>query len=84
MRNYQEAFGVAPDLLAAQGYEAMQLIALGLQKNQSANRAELARQITATQNLEAPIGITSFDENRIANRNIPLYTLDRFGNFIEQ
>jgi len=84
MRNYQEAFGATPDLLAAQGYEAMELISVGIQKSQSANRAELARQIAAIQNLEAPIGITSFDENRIANRNIPLYTLDKFGNFIEQ
>ena len=84
MRNYQEAFGAAPDLLAAQGYEAMELIAVGIQKSQSTNRADLAKQIASIQNLEAPIGMTSFDENRIANRNIPLYTLDRFGNFIEQ
>lgn len=84
MRNYQEAFGASPDLLAAQGYEAMELIAVGIQKCQSSNRADLAKQIASIENLEAPIGITSFDENRIANRNIPLYTLDRFGNFIEQ
>lgn len=84
MRNYQEAFGSAPDLLAAQGFEAMELISRGLQKSQSQNRAELARQIAAIQNMEAPIGITAFDEKRIAKRNIPLYSLDRFGNFVEQ
>lgn len=84
MRNYQEAFGTQPDLLAAQGFEAMELISVGLQKSQSSNRAELAKQINAIQNLEAPIGITHFDENRIAKRNIPLYMLDQFGNFVEQ
>ena len=84
MRNYQEAFGIQADLLAAQGFEAMEIISKGLQKSQSSNRADLAKQINAIQNLEAPIGITSFDENRIAQRSIPLYMLDKFGNFVEQ
>jgi ABC-type branched-subunit amino acid transport system substrate-binding protein len=84
MRNYQEAFGTQADLLAAQGFEAMEIISKGLQKSQSSNRADLAKQINAIQNLEAPIGITSFDENRIAQRSIPLYMLDKFGNFVEQ
>ena len=84
MRNYQEAFGTQADLLAAQGFEAMELISKALQKSQSGNRAELAKQINAIQNLEAPIGIIGFDENRIAKRNIPLYMLDQFGNFVEQ
>ncbi|NBX82970.1 outer membrane protein assembly factor BamD [bacterium] len=84
MRSYQESFGVAPDLLAAQGFEAMQMVGLALQKSQSSNRADLARQIGSLQNLEAPIGMTAFDKNRIASRNIPLYMLDKFGNFVEQ
>lgn len=84
MRNYQEAFGTQADLLAAQGFEAMELVSKGLQKSRSGNRAELAKQISALQNLEAPIGIIGFDENRIAKRNIPLYTLDQYGNFVEQ
>lgn len=84
MRSYQEAFGTQPDLLAAQGFEAMEIISVGLQKSQSSNRADLAKQINMIQNLEAPIGITSFDENRIAQRSIPLYMLDKFGNFVEQ
>ncbi|MFM8269632.1 MAG: penicillin-binding protein activator [Pseudomonadota bacterium] len=84
MRSYQEAFGTQADLLAAQGFEAMELISVGLQKSQSSNRADLAKQINMIQNLEAPIGITGFDESRIAKRNIPLYMLDQFGNFVEQ
>jgi ABC-type branched-subunit amino acid transport system substrate-binding protein len=84
MRSYQEAYGNQPDLLAAQGYEAMVLIGEALQRTQSDNRAELAKQLSALKDFETPIGVTSFDENRVAKRSIPLYTLDRFGNFVEQ
>lgn len=84
IRNYQEAFGTPPDLLAAQAYEAMEILSVAIKKIQSSNRADLAQQISKIQNLEMPIGLTSFDESRVAKRNLPLYTLDRFGNFIEQ
>lgn len=84
MRSYQEAYGNQPDLLAAQGYEAMILIGEALQRSQSDNRADLAKQLAALKDFETPIGVTSFDENRVAKRSIPLYTLDRFGNFVEQ
>jgi len=84
IRSYQEAFGTPPDLLAAQAYEAMEILSVAIKKAQSSNRADLAQQIFSLQNLEMPIGLASFDENRVAKRNLPLYTLDRFGNFIEQ
>ncbi|NDC24017.1 MAG: penicillin-binding protein activator, partial [Proteobacteria bacterium] len=84
IRSYQEAYGNQPDLLAAQGYEAMILIGEALQKSQSDNRAELAKQLASLKDFETPIGVTTFDENRISRRSIPLYSLDKYGNIVEQ
>lgn len=84
MRNYQQAFGSKADLLVAQSFESMKLISQGLQKISSNNRADLARAIKEIKNVDMPIGLTEFNQDRVAQRSIPLYSLDRQGNFIEQ
>lgn len=84
MRAYFQSYGVPADLLAAQSFESMALVAQGLKKTDSSNRADLARAINDTRNFDNPIGLIQFNDERVAQRSIPLYTLDKRGNFIEQ
>lgn len=84
MRTYFQSYGIPADLLAAQSFESMALVVQSLKKTDSDNRADLARAINETKNLDNPIGLIQFNSERIAQRSIPLYTLDKRGNFIEQ
>ena len=84
MRSYTNSYGYAPDLLAAQSYEAMQLVAQATQSAGSGDRNEITKAMAQIRELDTPIGSTSFGEDRLARRMIPVYALDASGNTIEQ
>lgn len=81
---YYDAYGTAPDLLASQAYEAVQLVSTALQKSGSGNRNELVNQMMNLKEFESPLGILSFDQTRIAKRKLPIYTLEAGGVIVEQ
>ena len=84
IREYSEAYGSLPDLLAGQAYEAMELIALATTKSTSGNRNEIAQTLASVRDHESLLGMLSFDGTRTARRKLPIYSLTSTGNFVEQ
>ena len=84
IRIYSDAYGTSPDLLAGQAYEAMEIIAAALRKNTSGDRNELVNTVATMKEFETPLGNLSFDQTRIAQRKIPIYTLETGGNIVEE
>lgn len=84
IKRYTEAYGAAPDLLATQGFEAMQVVGVAIQKNGSNNRNEIVSELQQLKNFESPLGSLTFDETRVAKRRLPIYTLEAGGVVVEQ
>lgn len=81
---YAEAYGTAPDLLASQAFEAMQVVGAALRESGSSDRNALVKEIAGLKGFEGPLGELSFDTTRIARRAIPVFTLEAGGNIVEQ
>ena len=83
IRLYTESYGTAPDLLASQAYEAMELVGQAMKKS-SNDRNDLVNQLVGMQDFETPLGNVTFDSTRIAKRKMPIFTLEAGGNIVEQ
>lgn len=83
IRLYTDAYGSAPDLLASQAYEAMELVGTALRKS-SNDRNDLVNQLISLKDFETPLGNVTFDATRIAKRKMPIFTLEPGGNIVEQ
>lgn len=83
IKAYFESFGSTPDLLSGQAYEAMELISTAIHRTVSGDRNELVNQLLAMKEFETPLGNLTFDNQRIARRHIPIYTLESGGSIIE-
>lgn len=83
VRQYAEAYGGMPDLLAAQAYEAVELVAQAAE-NSAGNRNAAVSAMMALGRFESPLGQLSFDPSRIASRALPILTLAPGGNIVEQ
>jgi len=79
IKAYQSSYGSAPDLLAAQSYEAMQLVALAIQNAGSSDRNQVVNQLASLRDFETPLGKVTFDSDRIAIRRLPILTLESGG-----
>jgi branched-chain amino acid transport system substrate-binding protein len=83
IKSYFEAFGAAPDLLAAQSFEAMELVATAMKLGGSGDRNMVVNQLANFKDFETPLGSLTFDSERIARRRVPIYTLDSGGAITE-
>lgn len=84
VKAYIDAFGAAPDLLAAQAFEAMQVVATAVVKTNSNDRNELVNYISNLRDFNTALGSLSFDSQRIARRRLPVFVLEHGGTIIEQ
>lgn len=82
IRVYSDAFGSAPDLLAGQAYEAMELIGAAINKS-SSDRNDIVNELGRLREYESPLGSVSFDNTRLARRRIPVYSLEKNGAIVE-
>jgi len=76
VKNYQEAYGQTPDLLAAQSYEAMLILSAALENSRSEDRNQLANALSTMREFESPLGTLSFDAQRIGRRKMAVLSLD--------
>lgn len=84
IRQFAESYGQVPDLLAAQSFEAMQLVGNALRRSGSSGRNDLVAALAETQNFESPLGKLGFDSSRVAVRNLPVLSLLPGGNIAQQ
>ncbi len=83
LTDYQEAYQAAPDVLAAQAYEAMEILGSAIPRTGSVDRDQLAREISQMRNFQTALGKISFDETRVAQRELPIFTIERNGQIRE-
>jgi ABC-type branched-subunit amino acid transport system substrate-binding protein/predicted negative regulator of RcsB-dependent stress response len=83
-RAFADNYGYAPDSLAGQAYEAMELVAAAMRSTASADRAELAQRLASMREYESALGTLSFDERRLAKRRLPVLGLGSDGAITEQ
>jgi len=83
MRAYTEAYGTAPDLLASQAYEAMELVVAALQGS-SSDRNDFVSRLSGIRDYDSPLGKVTFDSTRLARRRIAIYTVQPGGEIVEQ
>lgn len=76
---YRAAFGRTPDLLAAQSFEAMELMATAISRTNGSNYSELSHELSRIQGYKSPLGLVSFDDVRVAQRQLPIYTIEYGG-----
>lgn len=79
IRIYRDAYGSYPDMLAAQSFEAMRLIATVLKNGGVSNRSDLAGALSLLRDVESPLGKLSFNPDRLALRQLPILTLESGG-----
>jgi ABC-type branched-subunit amino acid transport system substrate-binding protein/TolA-binding protein len=84
IREFAENYGQVPDTLAAQSFEAMQLVSAALRRSGSSGRNDLVSALMEMQNFESPLGKLSFDSTRVALRNLPVLSLLPGGNIVQQ
>lgn len=60
---FHAKFGVLPDSTAAQGYDALNLVAQAMEKARSAEASRVASALRATKNWKGVTGINTFDEH---------------------
>lgn len=68
LKKYEAKWGAVPDALAAQGYDAMMVLADAMGRAKSLNGADLAKAIAATKNYNGVTGKLSLDANRNASK----------------
>ncbi len=83
VRLYADAYGVMPDLLAAQAYEAVELVAQAANAS-GGNRNSAVTALLGLSRFESPLGSVAFDQNRIGLRVLPILSLEPGGNIVEQ
>ncbi len=83
VRQYAEAYGNMPDLLAAQAYEAFELVAKAA-RSSAGSRNSAVSELAALTKFESPLGVLSMDPSRIALRLLPILSLVPGGNIVEQ
>jgi ABC-type branched-subunit amino acid transport system substrate-binding protein/TolA-binding protein len=83
-RAFVDNYGYAPDSLAGQAYEAMELVAAAMRWTTSADRAELAQRLASMREYESVLGTLSFDERRLAKRRLPVLSLGSDGAITEE
>lgn len=76
IQGFQGAFGQSPDLLAAQAYEAMQLVAFAMRSAGSEDRNQLANALASIRDFDSPMGKLSFDTQRIGRRRLAVLSLE--------
>lgn len=84
LRGYAEAFGIYPDLLSAQAYEAMLLASQAIQTSGSDNRNDIVNKLANVRDFSSPLGELSFDSSRIAKRKLSIFELGPGGSITEQ
>ena len=67
---YTAAYGEAPDGVATSGYDAMQLLAIGIKEAKSTEPAAVRDAIAAITDYEGATLIRSYDENRNPDKDI--------------
>ncbi|MBY0370570.1 penicillin-binding protein activator [bacterium] len=82
-RAYTEAYGILPDLLAAQSFEALELVARAA-RSSGGNRNAAVSALLSGVRFESPLGELGFDQNRTALRNLPILGLAPGGAIIAQ
>ncbi len=83
LNHYRDSMGSTPDLLAAQAFEAMDIVSRGLQKAGGSSSTSLAAAIAELQGVEGALGMFGFDAKRIAARRLPVFSVDQAGALIE-
>ncbi len=83
IKAYESSYGTSPDQLAAQAYEAMQLVAASLGTVASGDRNQVVNQLASLKDFETPLGKVTFDTDRIAIRRLPIMTLESGGTLSE-
>jgi ABC-type branched-subunit amino acid transport system substrate-binding protein len=83
LRQYTDSYGGTPDLLAAQAYEALELVAQAAEGS-SGNRNSAVQALLSMGQFESPLGILSFDASRVASRTLHILTLSPGGSVVVQ
>ncbi len=83
VRRYQDAYSGTPDLLAAQAYEALEIVSRAAEMS-SGNRNAAVSNLSNLGKFEGPLGELSFGNSRTASRQLPILTLAPGGNIVEQ
>ena len=83
INSYREAMGTVPDLLAAQAYEAIEIVGQGLSRAGGSDTGKLAEVIAEMKDFESPLGRLEFDAKRVAVRKLPIFSIDTDGTMVE-
>jgi len=83
LSTYVEAFGSQPDLIAAQAFEAMELVVEALRRSTTNDRNEVVNQLAGLKDFDSPLGRMTFDDRRVAQRRLPVVTLELGGQLVE-
>ena len=73
---YTAAYGLAPDGLAATGYDAARILAQALEAADSLGPDDIRSAVHATQNYRGATAISRYDENRIAVKDLTILTIE--------
>lgn len=68
LKKYEAKYGAVPDALAAQGYDAMMVLADSMGRAKSLKGADLAKAIASTKDFNGVTGKLSLDANRNARK----------------
>ncbi|HEV3300157.1 MAG TPA: ABC transporter substrate-binding protein [Planctomycetaceae bacterium] len=66
LKNYRKQFGIAPDAMAALGFDAANILFAAIEKAPSQSGAEIAAALAATKNFDGVTGRISIDRDRNA------------------
>jgi branched-chain amino acid transport system substrate-binding protein len=83
IRTYQQAFGISPDLLSAQAFEAMDVLIHSIKSSGTSDRNQLVNSMSQLKGYESPLGSLSFDNHRLARRSISILSLEQGGRVTE-
>lgn len=80
---FQSTYGAAPDLLAAQAFEAVEILAEAVSRARSGDHGEVISALTRLSDLPTVLGKVTFDETRLARRDLPIFTIEAGGSLQE-
>lgn len=84
LEDFEKTYGNAADLLAAQAYEAMELLGQAIARTESYNRTDLAQTLAQLKDMPTVLGNVSFDETRVAQRTLPIFKIESRGRITPQ
>lgn len=80
---FRSTYGTQPDLLAAQAYEAVEILAEAVSRARSGDDQQVIKEMIKLSDLPTVLGRVTFDETRLARRDLPIFTIQEGGSLQE-